>query len=80
MFLVAMLYLFGLVVATIACAYSPPSWFNGGQQPSSAHPSAVLAAGLLWPLLLVGATQFAMLVALHKVEVHKTVHASMRTA
>jgi hypothetical protein len=73
MFMVAMLYLLGVVVSSISCAYTHPRWLNGGQHVS--HPSAVLVAGLLWPLLLVGVAHIALSVALHKVEVHRTVHA-----
>jgi hypothetical protein len=78
MFMVAMLYLLGVVVSSISCAYTNPRWLNGGQQVS--RPSAVLAAGLLWPLLLIGAAQIALTFALHKVEVHRTVHARFGTA
>jgi hypothetical protein len=77
MFLVAMLYLFGVMVSAIACAYTTPSWHNGRKLPSSSDPSAVLVAGVFWPLLLVGAAHHAVSVALHKLEVHRTVHASL---
>lgn len=77
MFLVAMLYLFGVMVSAIACAYTTPSWHNGRKLPSASDPSAVLVAGVLWPLLLVGAAHHAVSVALHKLEVHRTVHASL---
>ena len=77
MFLVAMLYLFGVMVSAIASAYTTPSWHNGRKLPSSSDPSAILAAGVLWPLLLVGAAHFAMSVVLHKREVHRTLHASL---
>jgi hypothetical protein len=77
MFLVAMLYLVGVMVSAISCAYTTPGWHNGREMPSSSDPSAILVAGVLWPLLVVGAAHFAMSVVLHKLEVHRTVHTSV---
>ncbi|MCV7228940.1 hypothetical protein [Mycolicibacterium komossense] len=77
MFLVSMLYLFGVMAVPIACAYTTPAWAKGADQPSGSDPSALLVAGLFWPLLLVGALHFGVSAALYKVEVHRAVHASL---
>ncbi|MCV7228436.1 hypothetical protein [Mycolicibacterium komossense] len=73
MFSAAMMYLLGVVVSSLAFANSTPSWLRDGNGDRASDPSAVLVAGLLWPLLLVGAAHFLTAVYLHKVEVHRTV-------
>ncbi len=73
MFLVVMLYLLGVMVSAIASAYASPRWLPNVGPDGASAPSAVLVTVLLWPLLIAGAGQFFVSVALHRREVRDVI-------
>jgi hypothetical protein len=60
-------YLVGVVVATVACVYGEAHWRARSDRNRSAHPAALaVIAGIVWPLLILGAVQFGALMLLER--------------
>jgi hypothetical protein len=61
------IYLVGVVVTIVACIYGEAHWRTRSERNRPAHPAALtVLAGLVWPLLILGAVQFGGLMLVER--------------